>query len=267
MKFLRDKDGTTIMELIVVVIIMATLAMVFTPSYFSYLARTRVKTAIREIITLKKSLDSMATVCGGYPIRISPSDSAEFYPILDIYECGASSDPLNRAPKIWPKENICTSTSLSSELLQSSKSVAGIVTASGLCNSSCTLGDQTCYHRMGNNFQDAFVTVTGQKCSPVFGSFTPGWNYSLLTGNARDKPVGVICGIALGYKTQVKIVVNTSGFYNTKKVADGTGVLDIDGTPLSPACLCGPYCEDLTSGKPGGCCSSCWGQKGIGYSY
>lgn len=286
MGFLRKQRGSSsIIELIIVLGIIGILAGAFTHSYYSYVARTRVKTAIRNIIILKKSMDSMAGFgrCPGYPIRDNVTDLDEMLRIVDVYECKTSGDPLSQAPLIFPKKDKCFNYSLGSELLQTTPGAAGTVDPTALCASSCKSDDYSCIKNMGNfNFASAFITVSGESCSPDYGSasgphypgsYRPGWNYRLLydgmptTTNPRNHPVGVICGFALGYKTTIKIVINTGGFYDSTQVTDGTGIYDIDGDEVdAPSCPCGPWCQDMKTGKTG-CCGPCGGLKGIGYKF
>lgn len=282
------------MELLIVIVVIGLLSTVFIPSYLQYTSRTRVKTAIRYILTMKKAVDSMANVCRGYPMRIDdpnmdsdPTDINTLLRVIDLTECRGDQSINEYNAYIFPKKNQCTGESISKEMLNAypGSGASTLYHSSTLCKSSCELGDNACYATLGeNNFWDVFVTDPAEPlCSPNYGApagpefpgpYTPGWNYNLLYSgypgdvtNAHNKPVAVICGVARGYKTgTVKIIVNTGGYYSGTAVADGSGVFDINGAPLASGCPCGPYCKDNLTGREG-CCASCGHEKGIGFKF
>jgi type II secretory pathway pseudopilin PulG len=286
MKIVRNQHGFKLLELIIVMGIITILTGAFTTGYIQFKSRSRVKTAIRQIIMLQKALNNMANVCQGYPIRerANVNDMNSLLPIVDLTECKGNTISQEAAnPLIYPSQKPCPGETLGSEILHSYNKTTLTVQyhSTSLCKSSCSDTDTTCQSGMGENFYHAFITVAGQSCSPQYGSpsgaefpgnYQPGWNYVLLHNNtvtsAVDKPVGVICGMALGYKTAVKIVVNTSGYYAGDAVPEGSGMYDVDGSKLANFCPCGPWCQDLTnSAHPTGCCSPCENQPGVGYRF
>jgi prepilin-type N-terminal cleavage/methylation domain-containing protein len=272
MKKLRDSSGYTVIEMLVVLGVLSIFATIMLFSYYNYMSRTRVKTAIREIILIKKGLNNMANVCQGFPIREAAdvTDMNSILPIIDLTECQGALRPENDYnPTVYPTDRPCTGDSLGTEVSHAfaGSGLSTLYHSSTLCRSSCASNDKGCISGMNENFHSVFITVAGDDCSPNYGgtsgsefpgSYMPGWNYVLLHDNGGtaglDKPVGVICGFALGvHNTTVKIVVNTGGHYQGKDIPEGAGMLDIDGGDLPTPCPCGPWCQDTSSGREG-CC-------------
>jgi hypothetical protein len=288
MKSDRSQRGAVkFMELLVVMAIILIVIGIVLPSYQTFLGRTRTKTAIRNLITIKKSLDTMSNVCRGYPMRSNDIDVAEdindlasMQRIIDLTECDGVGDPNAAGPIIFPKQNVCLGAGIGQEIMPGNPAGTGSkYSSSGLCVSTCEWDDKPCLKELGHGFTSVFASVAGEPCSPDYGmpagseytgSFMPGWNYNLLydgypltptagnlTVNPRDKPVAVICGMARGLNEPVKVVINTSGFYsaggavapgmNPGAVPDGSGMYDIDGTVLPNSCPCGPWCEDTST--------------------
>ena len=298
MKIVGNKkigSGFTLIEMIIVMGIIGILAAIFNGVYTEYVARTRVRTAIRNIVLLKKALNNMAGVCQGFPIRdtANVNDMASIMPIVDLTGCQgdvtpAVKDGIDQNRRIYPARLPCTLDSLGNELLHAYTKSTGVkYHSSTLCKSACANTNLACQRGMGENFYHTFIHVSGQDCSPTYGSisgpefagdgnYQPGWNYVLLhdstTTSAVDKPVGVICGLALGYHGEtVKIVINTSGYTTASgAVAEGSGRLDTTGSVLPSPCPCGPWCRETTSTKTG-CCGPCIAggveYKGIGYKF
>ncbi len=295
MKISRKNKGFTMLEILIVIGIILTLSAIFTTGYTQYVAKQRVKNSIRNILVLKKALNNMATICRGLPEREDPSDMNELLPIIDLTECkGASAESDDINPKVFPTGMECPQESLGDEILRtySKTTLPQRTHSSSLCRSACDIDDVGCLQGREPNFHQTFVTVPEESvggCSPDYGSpsgsefaslgegsYHPGWNYALLNdaSNTIDQPVGVICGVSLGYKTAVKIVINTAGFYgsaacggnNNGEVPEGVGCYDIDGTTLPNRCPCGPWCEELATGRSG-CCHACEDKSGLGYKY
>jgi prepilin-type N-terminal cleavage/methylation domain-containing protein len=298
MKSTRNQKGFTLIELIIVIGITIILAAGAFTGFYQYTARTRVKTAIRNIIILKKAVNSMASVCKGFPKRDTADNLDSFLEIVDLTECkGNARSTTDAAPTVYPTDAKCNTDSIGNEILQALPgSTAGKYKSSTtLCLSACDYDDKDCISRTGANFYHAFITDGRVPeplglCSPKYGAisgpafgpgqYQPGWNYALLDpsksggGTEVDKPVGVICGMALGYKTTVIIVVNTSGFYKSQdcggrqpgEVPEGVGCYDLEGNGLTNKCKCGPWCRETNTGRQG-CCAPCEDQPGIGYKY
>ena len=283
------------MELLITLAIMLAVMGIAIPSYRTFLARNRVKTAIRNIMTMSKSVDVMANVCRGFPMRTSEPDTdsdygdiESFRAIVDSKECQGNIDPNSDGAVIFPRQQVCTSFSMGTDIMQ-----GDATKSSGLCGSTCDFGDSACYRELGHGFLSSFTTVAGEGCSPDFGqpsgsefpgAYKPGWNYNLLYDgypgsilDAVNRPVVVLCGMARGIHP-VKIVVNKAGFFSGSatvpgaqpgSVSEGIGVYDIDGSALESPCPCGPWCGD---GDKKGCCSPCTDitgayNKGIGYKF
>jgi len=277
MKRLRKTGGVTIIELIIVCGIICILLAAFTPSYFQFRARQRVRMTIRYVMEIKKALNGMAQECKGYPIRTTLTDETEFTTIIDQAECIPGKALAAPNPIAWPQNSPCQSTI---------GKMMGLETEGGanaLCKPACLYDGQgncrsnsgtSIYGFSGKGFNEAFMQVSGDPCTPAyggpsFGGGSPGWNYVLLKTDADplNNPVGVICGIGMGYKTPVKVIINSGGHYSGYKVRDGSGVFGINGNYLgASSCPCGPYCEDMRTGKKG-CCMTCWNKKGIGYNF
>jgi len=287
MKIFREEKGSTLLELIVVMGIIVILSAIGINSYFQYVSRARVKTAINNLIILKKALNNMATVCQGFPMREDPSDMNEILPIIDLTECKGSTvaeDAKN--PPVFPTEMGCPQESLGDEILKaySKTTLTESTHSSSLCRSTCKIDNIGCQAGRETNFHQMFVTAPEESsggCSPDYGSpagseyasidgtYKPGWNYALLhdANNSIDKPVGVICGVAPGYKTAVKIVINTAGYFSSTSVEEGSAIFDINGNKLpGGGCPCGAWCQEITYNRYG-CCTSCQNKKGIGYRY
>jgi len=290
MKTIGNERGyAKLMEIFIAVIIIIILYMSFTPSFEGYVGRTRVRTSIRNLLLIKKALNNMAATCGGYPIRDNITSMNELLPIIDKTECKPSVTPEAVNPVIFPKENKCEVSTIGSELLPANKESTGVkYHSSTLCASSCRMDDSDCRANSGLNFWHMFITVTGQDCSPDYGSpsgpefpgaYRPGWKYTLLKDDSArvNQPVAVLCGISAGVKVPVKIVINTGGFYFGTEVPEGAGMFDIDGNSLpvsngTAGCPCGPYCQEIGGSNQKGCCSSCTDaagktHPGIGYRF
>ncbi len=283
----RRETGFTLAEILVVICIMLILLGAMTPSYYQYQASTRVRNAIRATLVLKTALNDTANSCKGFPIRsLTGTDNTslmEFLPIVDLTECGRTDDINETAFKVFPMGNECSHTAIAQTMMPSHPYSANF-TPSGLCASVCDRSDSECLGKKGFSFQGTFVRDDNaaeqrfELCSPEYsgvsgpdysGNYKPGWNYALLSGSAMDKPVGVVCSVAMGYKRSVLIVVNTSGYYDDTDVAEGSGMYDIDGDELPEQCPCGPYCEELFESAgdgQSGCCSPCVGADGTKYS-
>ncbi len=294
MKYISNKKGYTLLEAVIVIGVILILTAGAMTGFSQYVAKNRVKTTIRNLEVLKKALNNMAVSCKGYPIRevTDATDLNSIRPIIDLTECqGNSSNPTDIAPEIYPTNALCPSSSLGNEILPAIPgSTAGQYHSSTLCHGTCDKDDKACIKTMGLNFYHGFISTNGDdstnrdNCSPSYGGpsgpefsgvYTPGWNYVLLHNNNGtaevDKPVGVLCGMGLGYKTTVKIVLNTSGFFSGQEVAEGSGIFDITGDTLADNCPCGPWCEETETGRHG-CCAPCTDgggtfHEGIGYKF
>jgi prepilin-type N-terminal cleavage/methylation domain-containing protein len=283
----RREKGFTLAEILVVVCIMLILLGMMTPSYYQYQASRRVRSAISATLVLKTALNDTANSCKGFPKRSSTgTDNAsllEFLSIVDLTECGRTDDINETAIKVFPTGSDCSHTAIAQTVMPSHPYSTNF-NASGLCSSVCDRSDSGCSGKAGAGVGGVFIRddiaadSRFEACSPEYsgvsgpdysGNYKPGWNYALLSGFELDKPVGVVCSVAMGYKRSVLIVVNTSGFYDGQDVAEGSGMYDIDGDDLDEPCPCGPYCEELfeSSGDgQSGCCSPCVGADGTKYS-
>ncbi|MFC1474652.1 hypothetical protein ACFLQK_01285 [bacterium] len=280
MEKLRKTRGITIIELIIICAIICILLAIFTPSYFQFRAKQRVRMTIRTVMEIKKALNNMAQECKGYPIRDDIVDETEFTTIIDQVECIPGKVLPAPHPVSWPTKKLCGGTSLGKMLAVETEGGSN-----ALCVPACKYENGNCYFEAGGQkasiysmaglaINEAFAYVQGDECTPAyggpaFGGGSPGWNYALLKTDADplDAPVGVICAVGMGFKTPVKVIINTGGFFSGRQVQDGTAVFGLNGNYLGgSACPCGPYCENLVSGEKG-CCASCWDKKGIGYNY
>jgi len=269
-KILREKDGrkgTTLIELMIVMLVIAALLAIAWPSYNTWMAKLRVRNAINRLIVIKKGIKSMTNQCKGQPMRSSINDAMEFMEIIDLTECGNSGYPGDRRFTIWPNtEYECEGVSLGKQL-----GVESVDGKNALCRSACEFGEN-CKRSEHRFFSDVFVNLFGDPCSPSYGSApynggSPGWNYRLLYDSPINTPVGVLCAVAEGKGTPVKIIINTEGFYSGVNVSEGSAYFGINGETLgSSGCTCGPACEEVTTGRRG-CCAPCQGNPGIGYSF
>ena len=265
----RKKKGFTLIELMIVCVIIAgvfgVLLRIAYPSYYTFLARNRVRSTIVKLYTIKKGLQAISSQCRGMPLRqyTGDADNArdEFLKIIDLYECGRSAEPSNMRLTTWPMVDIeCVGQSLGKQL-----SVESINGRNALCRPAVEYGSND-VPLDGRHFSDVFVGVYGEPCTPHYGGGpfnggSPGWNYRLLTDTALNNPVGVICAVTEGYQTPVKVIINTGGYYNATSVSDGSARFGIGGQNLgSGACSNGPYCEELNTGERG-CCSD------MGYNF
>lgn len=275
---MKKQTGYTIIELIIVMAIISTIAAAMMSSFTAYKDRARVKAAIRQLVLIQKSINTIAGACRGFPIRdvANINDIDSILPIVDETSCGGAA---KTPTTIFPSRYQCQGGSLSSELRES------------LCKSAPTVEDN---NSNNPNFNKMFIALPSgiDACSPNYGApsgsgypgnYRPGWNYALLFDSTGiDKPVGVICGTALGHGVVVKVVVNTSGVYSGESISEGSGCRDITGVALVNPCPCGPWCAELSlTGAPTGrqgCCASCNGggnlscgvsgfHNGIGYKF
>ncbi len=269
MKSIKKQSGLTLIEMLIVLAIIALLASLATPNYFRFRARQRVRGAIRTVIEMKKALNDMSAECKGMPVRGDVTDENNFLQMIDKQECNAGVGANDSYMYIW-KSNTgtakkpCVGTSMGKQL--GVESTGGV---NAFCQPACVYGSSGCGASIGMMSYELFTEVPGDPCTPNYPSFgggSPGWNYNLLTGAPTEKPVGVLCAISAGYRTPVKIIINTGGYYNGTAVREGSGVYDINGSILPNQCPCGPWCENMATGEKG-CCTSCWDEPGIGYRY
>ena len=282
----RREKGFTLAEVLVVLCIMIILLGMMTPSYYQYQASRRVRSAISATLVLKTALNDTANSCKGFPRRsLTGTDNAslmEFLSIVDQTECGRTTDINDSSILVFPKNENCSHTAISQTTMPSHPYSANFK-ASGLCSSVCERSDDGCSGKAGVGLGGVFIrddTTSDSRfeaCSPEYsgvsgpdypGNYKPGWNYALLEGFTLDKPVGVVCSVAMGYKRSVLIIVNTSGYYGGKQVTEGSGIFDMDGDDLDEPCPCGPYCEELfeaVGDGQSGCCSPCIDADGTEY--
>lgn len=272
-----ENIGHTLVELLVVLGVLLIMIGTFLPIYITFQEKTRVKSAISNLVMMKKALNDLSTTCRGFPISLTQATcqppaqgitGAFLQRIVDKDSCKGSPD-ISQV-YIWPSCKPCEGTGLGDMVgLASKKSTT--VAKNGLCEPACE-NNNSCFSYHNYNSNKVFLQVPGDPCSPTLpntGSAV-GWNYKLLVDAAlpMDHPVGVLCGFTSrrGNKT-VRIVINTAGFYAGVKVKEGGAIFNIDGSFLpNGGCSCGPYCEDSLSGQSG-CCSPCEGLPGIGYKY
>ncbi|MFA6447829.1 MAG: type II secretion system protein [bacterium] len=258
MRKIRNQSGYNVVEIILVMAIILIILGGFFTGYVPFIARNRVKTAIRQIVLLKKAINNIADVCQEFPARAltDRTDLNSIRPIISANSCQSPGAAETSFPK-YPSGLLCEGASLDHELRED------------MCISAPTPATAK-NSELG--FSKAFTSITIDDCSPQYGgiagtgypgvNYQPGWNYVLLTDtSAIEKPVAVICGFALGHRKLVKIVINTSGFYGGNSIPEGAGCKDITGATLASACPCGPWCSEYTLGGVStghqGCCSTC----------
>lgn len=265
MKRIRNEKGFTIIELLIVLLVLAALAAIFTPQYYKFAANQRVRGAIRALNEVKKGINDLSTECRGMPLRGDTSDQDNFLQLVDLKECGINPNINTSEMLIWRggDNTTCEGNSLGKIMAVEGEN------SNAFCIPVCEYGETGCGRSIGSSMTELFTRVQGDPCTPSYPAYSggsPGWNYNLLTGAPTQKPVSVICGITTGHKTPVKIVFNTSGVYNGVAVRAGSAVFDINGSTLPNQCPCGPWCENMATGEKG-CCDDCWGQTGIGYKF
>ncbi len=258
---MKTQHGYTLIEMVIVVAVSIIMLSFATFSFIAYKNNTRVKSAIRELVVIQKSINTIAGACRGFPKR-ELSDALDMESILPIVSDTSCKGAAATSFKIFPTDYVCRNNALETEIRES------------LCKSAPTVADNNSNNA---NFSKVFITLPGNvdACSPQYGgpsggaypgNYQPGWNYILLHDNSGvEKPVGVICGMALGHRKIVKIVVNTAGYFDGDSVPEGSGCKDITGNTLINPCPCGPWCQELsTTGTPTGrqgCCVSCNGSE------
>lgn len=275
------QNGYTLIEMIVALVCLAIFAGLSISSYTTFIDKSRVKGAINIIMEMKKAVNDMSEVCNGYPARSSVGDLNEFLALIDTVECDEANSPgttyVTKYNGSSGYTDCATNVSLGTFM-----GVEGGGGKNVLCAPACTYGDKTC-GRARHAVTGYFVGAPNNDCSPMYGSApynggSPGWNYRLLAdaSSPRNVPVGVICGVTEGgsYKidasrqrTPVVITINTGGYYQNKRVQDGTAVYGIDGKQLpNGGCSCGPYCEEVLTGRAG-CCGACGAGTNLGYKF
>lgn len=273
------EGGFTLIEMIIAMICALIFTSIAVSSYVHFIDGANVRGAINIVMNIKKAVNDMAVVCNGYPHRTSVADEYEFLTMIDTLECDSSNNSLAPFPKKYPggSTNYCfTAVSIGSML--------GVEASGGtnaLCVPACNYLEQGCSPPK-HAITGYFTGIDGSNCSPKYGSApfsgkSPGWNYNIL-GNPslpRNVPVGVICAVTEGrrpfpyqiHRSPVIITVNTGGIYMGMRVQDGTGIFNIDGGLLpGGGCACGPFCEEVLSGRSG-CCAPCGGGASLGYKY
>lgn len=271
------EDGFSLIEMIIALVCILIFATISTSSYVHFIDGVHVRGAINIVMNIKKAVNDMAVVCNGYPFRTSVLDEYEFLTLIDTLECDPGNPSLTPFPEKYPGDNYCY-TAVSIGTMMGVEAAGGV---NALCNSVCNYREKGC--SPGKHAMTSYFTgITGSNCSPMYGSApfsgkSPGWNYTILGNPAlpRNVPVGVICAVTEGrrpvpfqrQRSPVIITVNTGGIYMGNRVTDGTGIYSIDGGLLpGGGCTCGPFCEEVLSGRSG-CCGPCGNEDSLGYKF
>lgn len=262
--YASGNKGTNIIELLIVLLIIGTLASISWTYIGRVKERTRVSSGLQRIHQLKKAVEQMSRECHGYPLREWGSGWANLRDIINRYGATNNPSPVGVTPAtivIYPVDSgrLCDGVSLQN------------IIPTGLQMSTCNISTAGCSSgantNQAQNFNEVFVEDPAASAicpEPGGGGMITGWNYGLVTQGtlaaptvATRAPVAVYCANVVYRNSSVTIIVNGGGFNASgKEVTDGSGMIDIKGKPLSNPCPCAAWCgNNLTGDK--GCCKNC----------
>ena len=257
----ENHRGFTLIEMAIVVAIIAIMAATAFGVFLRFKQRNQVGQGIRHMFQIKKSLDSFARECGGYPIRTYGGPWNQLRVIINrqppLFPFGL--------PQKYPSGAQCDAVSLQDYI------------ASNMFKGTCDIQTAGCTEKIaknhGANFGTLFVADSAgggyaQDCNATDGSLDLGWNYVLLADPTQAflKPIPVICANMLVQDSSsydsMTVVINGSGVVGAVRTVDGAGMLGPDGGLLPDACTCGAWCEDHLHNRTG-CCQTCTDAAGV----
>lgn len=284
MKSVMKERGFTLMEMVTVIAIVAIiLTAIVWPSYNRFVASSNVKSGIQHLLTLKATMERYAQACRGFPERASTDGVTNLYAFVYL---NTDANPTVKpwgTPRIYPGGNECDVTSLRLLMRDLPPDPQTNPTAHGQRWPACEATDAACTSsRETSWFNALFVKYGSGPCAQSSGGTDPGWNYALITGqypSGTGMPVSVpvYCANVLGPESSVvTVVMNGAGVTESgTPIADGSGMIGPNGTPLATGCPCGAWCQktSLTGGTNlVGCCAACTDKAGtshtgLGFNY